>query len=109
MSDEKKLDGSNATASHAISYPPPSEDQRHGSVTNAALTQRDVENDITYTKDVHSEKREIPESNSMTSNGQKKNDKDEEAGENLPSRSWRRYRPWLKHVIYAVIWLLFTG
>ncbi|KAE8162187.1 Na+ dependent nucleoside transporter C-terminus-domain-containing protein [Aspergillus tamarii] len=110
MVDEKKLEGNDTSASHAISYTMPSMEQatpqHHGAIPNA---QRDIEEDITYTKDVHSEKRELPESDSLDSSGQKKDDKDEEAGENVPSRSWRRYRPWLKHVVYAVIWLLFTG
>ena len=110
MVDEKRLEDNGTSASHAISYTMPTMEeatpQHHGAGPNA---QRDIEEDITYTKDVHSEKRELPESGSLDSSGQKKDDKDEEAGESVPSRSWRRYRPWLKHVVYAVIWLLFTG
>lgn len=34
----------------------------------------------------------------------------EEAGESYPSRPfYRRYSRYTKHVVYAVVWLLFTG
>lgn len=81
----------------------PASQQRSGS-NDAA------EDDIIYTKDVRTEKTVIPESSSLDSSGQKKSDKDEEAGESYPQRSfYRRYSKYIKHVVYAVIWLLFTG
>ena len=66
--------------------------------------------DIIYTKDAQTEKTVIPESSSLDSTGQKKSDKDEEAGESYPKRAfYRLYSKYIKHVVYAVIWLLFTG
>ncbi|KAL5355138.1 Na+ dependent nucleoside transporter C-terminus-domain-containing protein [Aspergillus floccosus] len=62
-----------------------------------------------------SEKNIVPESTSLDSNGRRKSDKDlEEAGETTPQTSryrqyYRAYRPYFKHVFYAVVWLLFTG
>ncbi|KAL4892708.1 Na+ dependent nucleoside transporter C-terminus-domain-containing protein [Aspergillus ambiguus] len=62
-----------------------------------------------------SEKNIVPASSSLdSSGGQQKSDKDIEDGENFspPSRArqyYRSYRPYFKHVFYAVVWLLFTG
>ncbi|KAH8435322.1 NupC/NupG family nucleoside CNT transporter [Aspergillus melleus] len=78
--------------------------QRHPGPNDAAG------DDIIYTKDAQTEKTVIPESSSLDSTGQKKGDKDEEAGESYPKRAfYRLYSKYIKHVVYAVIWLLFTG
>ncbi|PLB50153.1 H+/nucleoside cotransporter [Aspergillus steynii IBT 23096] len=106
MADEKTSDapGRQVTSIEVTrAADPAATEQRPGS-NNAAA------DDIIYTKEAHTEKRAIPESSSLDSTGQKKSDKDEEAGESYPQRTfYRRYSKYIKHVVYAVIWLLFTG
>lgn len=72
-----------------------------------------VDDDIIYTKDVQPEKGVVPESSSLDSAAQKTSDKDAEAGESYPKRAFYRryskYTKYIKHVVYAAIWILFTG
>ncbi|KAI9040133.1 NupC/NupG family nucleoside CNT transporter [Aspergillus affinis] len=102
MADQKTLDTPDQQVTSIETTPAATE--RHTGSNDAA------EDDIIYTKGVQTEKRVIPESSSLDSTGQKKSDKDEEAGESYPKRAfYRRYSKYIKHVVYAVIFLLFTG
>ncbi|KAA8649728.1 hypothetical protein EYZ11_012715 [Aspergillus tanneri] len=100
MADEKTLEASDKPDAEDVTQA----DQRNN---GPHITPED---DIIYTKDVHTEKRAIQESSSVDSAEQKQGKKDEETGESYPTRSfYRRYSRYSKHIVFAFIWLLFTG
>lgn len=78
--------------------------------TQAIAPSRDTP-EGTDLKQPPSEKHPIQEASSVDSSGRNKSDREvEEAGE-VSSQPWHRHRLFkhVRHVVYAVIWLLFTG
>ncbi|EAW06944.1 NupC/NupG family nucleoside CNT transporter [Aspergillus clavatus NRRL 1] len=85
----------------------PANQHHHGHPHHSGLAEKGPEDDIIYAKEVKSTIQEP----SMSDQHRSHSDKDlEEAGESYPTRNlYHRYRKYIKHVFYAVIWLLFTG
>ncbi|KAJ5206287.1 Na dependent nucleoside transporter [Penicillium cf. griseofulvum] len=84
----------------------PENQHHHAHQHHTAFAEQGRQDEVVYTKDVPFEKEPEP-----TPLEQRSKNSDEETGENLPAqRTWyRRAGKQWRHMVHAVVWLLFTG
>jgi CNT family concentrative nucleoside transporter len=112
MADNKALEVNEAsphdTVRHADPALDPANQHHHGHPHHSGQAEKGPDDDVIYAKDA---KGLIQDPTVEDKHALSQSSKDlEEAGESYPSRPfYRRYRKYRRHVVYAVVWLLFTG
>lgn len=91
----------------------PEHQHTHTHHNHTAYAEQGRQEEVVYTSDTAFEKGIVPDQTPLdhASKSYSQSEKDEETGESEPAkRPWyRRMRKHSRHVIHAVIWLLFTG
>lgn len=91
----------------------PEHQHTHVHHNHTAYAEHGRQEEVVYTSDTAFEKGIVPDQTPLdhASKSHSQSEKDEETGESQPAkRSWyQRMRKHSRHVIHAVIWLLFTG
>ncbi|OQE43080.1 hypothetical protein PENCOP_c003G07124 [Penicillium coprophilum] len=106
MDKTQEVDPTGSQVHHVDPALDPENQHHHAHHHHTAFAEKGREDEVIYTKDVPFEKGPEP-----TPLEQSSKNSDEEAGENLPAqRTWYRRvgRQW-RHMVHAVVWLLFTG
>lgn len=87
----------------------PENQHHHAHQHHTAFTEEGRQDEVVYSKDAGFEKDIVSEQTPVDHGSN--NSRDEEAGENLPAkRTWyRRMGKQWRHMVHAVVWLLFTG
>ncbi|CAG8345092.1 unnamed protein product [Penicillium nalgiovense] len=107
-----KTQEADPTGSHVVHTDPvldPENQHHHPHQHHTAYATEGRQDEVVYSKDAEFEKGIVPEQTPLDHGS--KNSKDEEAGENFPAkRTWyRRVQKQQRHIVHAVVWLLFTG
>lgn len=87
----------------------PEHQHHHPHLHHTAYAEQGRQDEVVYSKDGEFEKGIVPEPTPLDHASKSSND--EEAGDNFPAqRTWyRRVGKQWRHIVHAVIWLLFTG
>ncbi|KAF7122022.1 hypothetical protein CNMCM5793_009577 [Aspergillus hiratsukae] len=112
MADDKAMEVNEASPHETVRQADPALDpanqHHHGHPHHSGLAEKGPDDDVIYAKDA---KGLIQDPTVEDKHALSQSSKDlEEAGETYSSRPfYHRYRKYMKHVVYAVVWLLFTG
>lgn len=91
----------------------PEHQHQHAHHHHTAYAEQGRREEVVYTNDTAYDKGIVPDQSPLdhASKSHSQSEKDEETGESQPAkRPWhRRMRKHWRHVVHAVIWLLFTG
>ncbi|CAG8905982.1 unnamed protein product [Penicillium egyptiacum] len=94
---------------HADPVLDPDNQHHHAHQHHTAYAEEGRPDEVVYSKDTQFEKGIVAEQTPLDHGS--KNSNDEEAGETFPAkRTWyRRVQKQRRHIVHAVVWLLFTG
>lgn len=92
----------------------PANEHRHTHHHHTAFAEKDREDEVVYSQGTTFDKPTIPDASPQYHSSFQDKDREntdiEELGEGVTKRPWQRrlLKEW-RHVVHAVIWLLFTG
>jgi CNT family concentrative nucleoside transporter len=103
------MDKNQDSSGHADPVLDPAHQHHHAHHHHTTYAEEGRQDEVVYSQDIQFEKGVVTEPTPLDHDS--KSSRDEEAGESLPAnRAWlRRVGKQWRHMVHAVIWLLFTG